>query len=310
MTLPSLGATPTSAELAALSTLIFEQPDAAGILDDAGPAVLRLGPCRTEATYHLVDGAWQRCPKGQHERPDIDQLVAESRGSGPVRMPGREWGWAFPLQHQDRVEGSLVVSATERPSSGHIQLLMALANQAGAALACLAHHQRRERCTEELVKATTDLAGARRRLRSRTHVHETIEAALGGGDGEQAGCCWLLSSALRTACGLRPRTYGSQRNRFGTTKCPAAPPTDSAQSLPEPCRPIPDPSSTQSAVTGVGQRGSRMPTDLQSGGAITHKLNGVHQRITRCTFSFAAPPSCAIHGPSIDGSMMPFSSHV
>src|SRR5436189_163899 len=84
-----------------------------------------------------------------------------------------------PLRHPRR-------SLPCRPSSGHIQLLIALANQAGAALACLALYQRRERCSEELVKATTDLAGVRRRLRSRTHVHETIEAALGGGDGEQA----------------------------------------------------------------------------------------------------------------------------
>ena len=156
MTRASSGATPTSAELAALSTLIFERLDAAGILDDAAAAVLGLGPCRTEATFHLVDGVWQRCPKGQHERPDIDQLVAKARGSGPVRMPGHSWGWAFPLQHQDRVAGSLVVSATERPSSGHIQLLMMLANQTGAALACVAHHQRGERCSEELLRAVGD----------------------------------------------------------------------------------------------------------------------------------------------------------
>jgi len=176
-----------SEEIAALSTLAFQRLDVGGILDDVGAAVFRLGPCRTEATYHLVDDVWQRCPNGQQrEGHDLDQLVAESGGSGPVAMPGCAWGWAFPLKHQERVEGSLVVSATDRPSNGHIQLLIALANQAGAALACLALHQRRERCTEELVKATTDLAGVRRRLRSRTHVHETIEAALGGGDGEQA----------------------------------------------------------------------------------------------------------------------------
>src|SRR3954462_3312325 len=175
-------ATPTSAELAALSTVVFERLDAAGVLDAAGAAVLRLGPCHTEATYHLIDDVWHQSPQAQHERTDIDQMVAEFGGSGPVAMPGRAWGWAFPLQPQDRVEGSLVVSATDRPSNGHIQLLMALANQAGAALACVALHQRGERGTEELVQATTDLAAARRRLRSQARVHDTIEAALGGGE--------------------------------------------------------------------------------------------------------------------------------
>lgn len=63
---------------------------------------------------------------------------------------------------------------------------MVLAHQTGAALACLALHQRDEQCTEELVRATADLAGAQQRLRSRARVHETIEAALGSGDGEQA----------------------------------------------------------------------------------------------------------------------------
>jgi hypothetical protein len=153
MTPASQGATPTSGQLAALSTFVFDRLDAVGILDDAGAAVARLGPCHTEATYHVVDDEWQRCPRGQHKRPDIDQLVSESGGNGPVKIRGSAWAWAFPLQHRDRVEGSLVVSATNRPSSGHIQLLTLLANQTGAALRCIALHQRAERCAEELVKA-------------------------------------------------------------------------------------------------------------------------------------------------------------
>jgi DNA-binding PucR family transcriptional regulator len=182
----SLGATPVSGELAALSRLTFERLDPVAILTDAGAAVTALGPCRIEGTYRLVDELWQQCPGGQHEHSDIDQLVAESSGTGPVPIPERAWGWAFPLRHQDFVEGSLVVSADTPPSNGQIQLLTVLALQTGAALACVALHERDERCTEELVKANTDLAGARQRLQSRARVHETIEAALGGGNGEQA----------------------------------------------------------------------------------------------------------------------------
>ena len=186
MTSISPGATPTSAELSALSTFTLERLDAVGILDEVGAAVLRLGPCQTEATYHFVEDAWHRCPGDSHKGADIDQLVAGSGGTGAVEIRGRGWGWAYPLQYQGKVHGSLLVSAAERPSSGHIQLMMVLANQAGAALACVALHRRDERCTAELAKTTTDLADARQQLRSRTRVHETIEAALGGGDGEQA----------------------------------------------------------------------------------------------------------------------------
>jgi sugar diacid utilization regulator len=245
MTPASLGTPPTAAELAALSTFTFQRLDAVGILDDAGDAVLRLGPCRTEATYHLVDDVWQRCPEGRQRGPsDLDLLVAESGGGGPVAIPGCAWGWAFPLQHQDRIEGSLVVSATDRPSSGHIQLLTALANQTGAALACIALHQRGERCTEELVKATTDLAGARRRLQSRTHVHEIIEAALGGGDGEQA-----ITDALHELTAL-PIVL---EDRFGNLRSWSGP----GQPVPYP-KPDPERRQRQLAVLADRHQPTRM----------------------------------------------------
>lgn len=186
MTSASLGDAPPTAELAALSTLSFERLDAVGILDHARAAVPRIGPCRTEGTYRLVDDQWQSCPQGGREHPDIGQLVAKCGGMGPLEVPERAWVRAFPLRCRDIVEGSLVVSAARQPSSWHIQLLMVLANQTGAALGCRAHHQREERFAEELDKATTDLAGAQQRLQSRTRVHETMEAAVADNDGEQA----------------------------------------------------------------------------------------------------------------------------
>jgi hypothetical protein len=96
---------------------------------------------------------------------------------------------------------------------------MMLANQTGAALACVAHHQRGERCSEELLRATTDLAGARRRLRSRTQVHETIEAALGGGDGAQ-GITDALHQLTALPVALEDR-FGNLRSWSGPdSRCP------------------------------------------------------------------------------------------
>lgn len=223
----TLGAAPAPGQLAALSTLVFEMRDAGTVLADARAAVSRLGPCRAEATYRFADPAWDRLPPGPVDIDDLDHLVADCQGSGHVEFPGREWGWAFPLVHRSIVEGALVVSASRRPSSEHIQMLMVLANQTAAALACVALHRRDERCTEELATAATALAGARHQLRSRANVHKTIEAALGGGGGEQA-----ITDALHDLTALPI----ALEDRFGNLRCWSGPGQPTPYPKPDPQR--------------------------------------------------------------------------
>ncbi len=57
MTAASSDATPTTEELATLFTVAFDWADDVTILGQANAAVSRVGPCRTEATYRLVDGS-------------------------------------------------------------------------------------------------------------------------------------------------------------------------------------------------------------------------------------------------------------
>jgi sugar diacid utilization regulator len=218
---------PTSGELAALSRVCFERLDAAAILDHAAAAVATLGPCRTEATYRVVDNVWERWPESQTKGPDIDRLVTESGGDGPVQVPERGWGWAFPLLHRDTVSGSLIVSATTRPSSEHMLLLTVLARQTGAALMFADLLRRDERCAAELGKANTDLANAQQRLRSRTRVHEAIEAALAGGGGEQG-----ITDALHRLTAL-PVTL---EDRFGNLRSWAGPGPPGPYPKPDPQR--------------------------------------------------------------------------
>lgn len=227
MTSASLGAVPAPGQLAFLSTIVFEMRDAGTVLADARAAVSRLGPCRAEATFQFIDTAWDRVPHRLDDDDDIEPLVAGCRGSGAVEIPGREWAWVFPLKHRNTVEGALVVSASERPSSGHIQMLMVLANQTAAALACVGLHRRDERCTEELAKAATALAGAQHQLRSRAYVHETIEAALGGGGGEQA-----ITDALHELTAL-PIVL---EDRFGNVRCWSGPGQPAPYPKPDPQR--------------------------------------------------------------------------
>lgn len=214
VTSASSNATPAADELAVLSALVFDLYDAPAVLSKGAAAVSRIGPCQTEMTYLHADDAWHRSPADPDPFPEIDQLVRDCGGSGAVAMPGRRWCWAFLLKHRNVIEGTLVVSAANQPSSEHVHMLMMLANQIAAALAWAAAHRRDERCTEQLARTTTELAEARHRLRTRTRVHETIEAALGGGEGEPA-----ITDALHELTAL-PIVL---EDRFGNLRCWSGP---------------------------------------------------------------------------------------
>ena len=199
--------------LAALSEITFERLEPTAILGDAGAAVASLGPCRTEATYRRIDDAWQQWPPTQEVRPDIDRLVAESEGDGPVQVHNRGWGWAFALTCRGATRGSLIVSATNQPSSDNILLLRVLARYTGDALGCADLRQRHERSAEELKDINADLATALRQLQGRTRVHEVIEAALGVGD--EHGITEALHQLTALPIALEDR-FGNLRSWAGS----------------------------------------------------------------------------------------------
>ncbi|ORV93037.1 hypothetical protein AWC12_01130 [Mycolicibacterium iranicum] len=178
-----------------------------------------------EAAYRLVDNCWDRLPLSPERLPDLDQRIAACCGTGAVHLPGREWGWAFPLMYRNAVEGALVVSAAERPSREQIQILMVLANQTAAALARAALHRRDAHCTEQLANVSVELAGARQQLQSRANVHKTIEAALGSGKGEQG-----IIDALHALTSLPI----ALEDRFGNLRCWSGPGRPEPYPRPEP----------------------------------------------------------------------------
>jgi hypothetical protein len=210
--MPSGG--PTTEQLKSLSTLGFPRNDAQSVLHEAAAAVPRLTHCRTEATFLLVDESWRSFPSDQPDRTDIAGQIGTAAGGNALDIPGCAWSWAMPLTHREAVVGCLVVSAAGEPSSGHLDLLTALANQAGAALAWVALHRQDARCTEQLAKAKLDLASTQQRMRNRARVHEAIEAALGGGDGEHA-----ITDALFELTGLSI----ALEDRFGNLRCWSGP---------------------------------------------------------------------------------------
>jgi hypothetical protein len=207
--------------LAALSRVAFSDSDIDEIFQDARAAVGNLTPCQVEASYRSVDGGFVRFPPSQPEHPAIEQHLRESGCDGQVDVQGGRWGWALPLCHGPIVKGCLVLSAISAPPENQILLLTILAQQAGAALAYVAMHERDIGHAGQLAKANTDLQETNRelattvlRLQRQTNMHEVLSGAVAAGMGEQ-GIVDALYDLTALPVGLE--------DRFGNLRCWAGP---------------------------------------------------------------------------------------
>ncbi|MDT7756909.1 MAG: hypothetical protein QOH27_2807, partial [Mycobacterium sp.] len=105
-----------TSSLSALSQVSFDDRDADEILRVAAAAVGTVSPCRLEASYRVVEGAFVHFPSAQPDDPELERRCRESGCDGQVTMDDdRRWGWAFPLRLQSIVNGCLVVSAASEP---------------------------------------------------------------------------------------------------------------------------------------------------------------------------------------------------
>ncbi|MFD7222951.1 PucR family transcriptional regulator [Streptomyces sp. NPDC059892] len=216
--------------LMALSGVLSDGRDEHEVLRLAGSWVARLGPWRTEAAYlPTAEGRLVRCPPagspavgprpppGSHPPPGsysppgpsatgraLDGQVGrlDSR-DGAVRVPGREWSWAFALRGPSGRAGSspagyLVVSGRRPPGDEDLALLGLLARQTGAALAGATAHRRERESAAELSRVRQDGNAARARLADveseltyRRSVHDALSGATATGDTE-AGIAWTV----------------------------------------------------------------------------------------------------------------------
>ncbi|CAM3932171.1 PucR family transcriptional regulator [Mycobacterium senriense] len=169
--------------LAALARINFHSLDSEGILAVAVEGAASLCTCRVEASYCTVGEEMKLCPSSQTERPELTDLLQRSSWEGRVELPRGDWGWALPLCHRDVVHGCLVIGASAEPTPHQLLLLQLLAQNAGAALACAELHQREVGRASQLAETNEVLAVAVNRLKTRTHTHELLEAALAAGEG-------------------------------------------------------------------------------------------------------------------------------
>ncbi|MDT5109595.1 MAG: hypothetical protein QOE20_1485 [Mycobacterium sp.] len=210
-----------TSSLSALSQVSFDDRDADEILRVAAAAVGTVSPCRLEASYRVVEGAFVHFPSAQPDDPELERRCRESGCDGQVTMDDdRRWGWAFPLRHQSIVNGCLVVSAASEPGKNHILLLTILAQQTGAALAIAAMHDRDRGRATQLATATTELETTNRalvarvtRLQRKMEVHERLAAAEAAEIGEQ-GIVDALHELTQLPVALEDK-FGNLRNWAG-----------------------------------------------------------------------------------------------
>jgi hypothetical protein len=210
----------SSGSLATLSHIAFSDRDVGEIFRDATVAVGNLSQCQVVSSYRSVDGGFVRFPPSQPEHPEIERQLRECGCDGHVDVQDG-WGWALPLTHRSTVKGCLVLGALSAPPENQILLLTILAQQAGAALAYVAMHERDSGYTGQLAQANTDLEETNRdlattvlRLQWQTNMHEVLSAAVAAGMGEQG-----IAEAL---FGLTALSVGLE-DRFGNLRCWAGP---------------------------------------------------------------------------------------
>jgi hypothetical protein len=210
----------SSGSLAALSHIAFSDRDVGEIFRDATVAVGNLSQCQVVSSYQSVDGGFVRFPPSQPEHPEIERQLRECGCDGHVDVQDG-WGWALPLTHRSTVKGCLVLGAVSAPPENQILLLTILAQQAGAALAYVAMHERDIGYNGQLAQANTDLEETNRdlastvlRLQWQTNMHEVLSAAVAAGMGEQG-----IAEAL---FGLTALPVGLE-DRFGNLRCWAGP---------------------------------------------------------------------------------------
>jgi hypothetical protein len=207
--------------LAVLSRVAFSDCDVGEIFQVVTAAVGDLAPCQVEASYRCMDGGFVRFPPSQPENPEIERRLRETGFDGQLDAQGGRWGWALPLSHRSTVQGCLLLSAVSAVSKNQTLLLTILAQQAGAALAYVAMHERDIGYAGQLAQANSDLEETNRqlaitvsRLQSQTNMHEVLSAAVAAGMGEQ-GIVDALHDLTALPVGLE--------DRFGNLRCWAGP---------------------------------------------------------------------------------------
>ena len=174
--------------LLVLAMLMTESGDERQILRLASSSVGGLARCRPEGIYLTDQGwHWTAGPRRQETgRQAVERQLADLGPlGGVVQVPGRTWGWAYPLRSPAGGLGFLVVSAEEAPIPAEQFLLRVMAQQAGMALANARLHAQERATAEELAKVNDTLGATVHALRRSMEIHERLTKVAMSGEGQE-----------------------------------------------------------------------------------------------------------------------------
>jgi sugar diacid utilization regulator len=174
--------------LLVLAMLMTESGDERQILRLASSSVGGLARCRPEGIYLTDQGwRWTAGPRRQETgRQAVERQLADLGPlGGVVQVPGRPWGWAYPLRSPAGGLGFLVVSAEEAPIPAEQFLLRVMAQQAGMALANARLHAQERATAEELAKVNDTLGATVHALRRSMEIHERLTKVAMSGEGQE-----------------------------------------------------------------------------------------------------------------------------
>jgi hypothetical protein len=141
--------------LLVLAMLMTESTDEGQILHLATSSVVGLARCRPEGVY-LAGQGWRWTADSLRQEMGRRAVQRQFPGVGPlggaVKVPGRSWGWAYPLRSLAGGVGFLIVSAEEVPTPAGQFLLRVMAQQAGMALANARLHAQEHATAEGLAE--------------------------------------------------------------------------------------------------------------------------------------------------------------
>jgi sugar diacid utilization regulator len=165
--------------LVALSMVLIENDDDAGIIALAATALPELATARLEGVY-LLDAGWQAVagPSARAVTADLEAELAEMAVGGGALLAGAPWAWAYPLRSVAGHFGFIVVTADQEPLDEEQFALQVLAQQTGFALAN-AYLHRRERAIAAKLRTASDA------FEHSTAAHDRLMQASVSGQGQQ-----------------------------------------------------------------------------------------------------------------------------
>jgi DNA-binding PucR family transcriptional regulator len=173
--------------LLVVSMLMTEQSDEAQILRLAASSSRSLGQWHMEG-FLFTDGTWR--PGGTDRAGQLpyglrSQVTQLGAAGGPVNLPGRAWGWAYPLRSVAGLLGHAVACADQPPSVDERFIIQAVAQQTGVAVSNARLHQAERAATAELASTNSALQETVASLRRSMQIHQRLTAVAVSGEGQQ-----------------------------------------------------------------------------------------------------------------------------